>query len=183
MDSLLSNNTWILVDLPPGSKPIGCKWVFRIKYNTNNSIQRFKAKLVAQGFTQKEGIDYFDTYGPVVRISSIRTLLALASVYKLEVHQMGVKTACLNGNLNEEVYMKQPKGFIMPGNENKVCKLVKSLYGLKQAPKQWHGKFDSVVLSYGFQHNSADRCIYSKFNDQYGVIICPYVDDMLIISK
>ena len=141
MDSLLCNNTWKIVDLPPGSKAIGCKWVFRRKYNTNGSIQTFKARLVAKGFRQKEGIDYFDTYAPVARITSIRVLLSLSSIYDLFVHQMDVKTAFLNGDLDEEVYMEQPEGFVLPGNEHKVCKLIKSLYGLKQAPKQWHEKF------------------------------------------
>ena len=182
MDSILSNNTWVLVDLPPGSKPIGCKWVFRRKYHTDGSIQTFKARLVAKGFRQKEGIDYFDTYAPVARITSIRVLMALASIYDLYVHQMDVKTAFLNGDLNEEVYMEQPEGFVLPGNEKKVCKLVKSLYGLKQAPKQWHEKFDSVILSDGFKHNGVKKCIYSKFTNEYGVIICLYVDDMLIFG-
>ena len=142
IDSIMSNNTWILVDLPPGSKPIKNKWVFRRKFNSDGSIQTFKARLVAKGFAQKKGLDYFDTYAPVARITSIRILFALASINKLHVHQMDVKTAFLNGDLKEEVYMEQPEGFILPGNEHKVCKLVKSLYGLKQAPKQWHEKFD-----------------------------------------
>ena len=168
--------------MPHGSKPIGCKWVFRKKYNTNGSLQTFKAKLVAKGFKQKEGIDYFDTYAPVARITSIRVLMALASIFDLYVHQMDVKTAFLNGDLDEEVYMEQPEGFVMSGNEKKVCKLVKSLYGLKQAPKQWHEKFDFVILSHRFKHNNADKCIYSKFTDCYGVIICLYVDDLLIFG-
>ncbi|KAG5527251.1 hypothetical protein RHGRI_028223 [Rhododendron griersonianum] len=182
MDSLLSNGTWKLVDLPPGSKSIGCKWVFRRKYNTDNSVHTFKARLVAKGFRQKEGIDYFDTYAPVARITSIRILMALASIYHLQIHQMDVKTAFLNGDIDEEVYMDQPEGFVLPGNERKVCKLTKSLYGLKQAPKQWHQKFDSCILAFGFTHNSADKCIYSKFTKNYGVIVCLYVDDMLIIG-
>jgi len=182
MDSILSNNTWVLVDLPPGSKLIGCKWVFRRKYNTDGSIQTFKARLVAKGFTQKEGVDYFDTYSLVARITSIRVLFALASIYKLYVHQMDVKTAFLNGDLKEEVYMEQPEGFILPGNEEKVCKLIKSLYGLKQAPKQWHEKFDKAILLNGFHHNGADKCMYSKFTKYFGVIIYLYVDDMLIFS-
>ena len=131
IDSLLSNGTWVLVDPPPNSKPIGCKWIFRIKDGN-----LFKARLVVKGFWQKEGVDYFDTYAPVARITSIRLLFALASIYNLCIHQMDVKTAFLNGDLNEEVYMEQPEGFVLPGNEHKVCKLTKSLYGLKQAPKQ-----------------------------------------------
>ncbi|XP_075111769.1 uncharacterized protein LOC142181952 [Nicotiana tabacum] len=180
MDSIISNNTWVLVDLPLGSKPIGCNWVFRRKYNTDGSVQTFKARLVAKGFIQKEGIDYFDTYAPVARITSIRVLLSLDSIYDLYVYQMDVKMAFLDGNLSEEIYMQQPEGFVLPGNEKKVCKLIKSLYGLKQVPKQWHERFDSVILSNGFVHNSADKCIYSKFTKEYGVIICLYVDDMLI---
>ncbi|KAL6322658.1 hypothetical protein AAG906_015344 [Vitis piasezkii] len=182
MDSIMSNQTWELVDLPPGSKPIGCKWVFRRKYHTDGMIQTFKARLVAKGFKQREGIDYFDTYAPVARTTSIRILFALASIHNLFVHQMDVKTAFLNGDLNEEVYMEQPEGFVLLGNENKVCKLVKSLYGLKQAPKQWHEKFDHVILSDGFRHNNVDKCLYSKTCDDYMVIVCLYVDDMLILS-
>ncbi|RVW29758.1 Retrovirus-related Pol polyprotein from transposon TNT 1-94 [Vitis vinifera] len=109
MDSILSNQTWELVDLPSGSKPIGCKWVFRRKYHTDGMIQTFKARLVAKGFKQREGIDYFDTYAPVARTTSIRILFALASIHNLSVHQMDVKMAFLNGDLNEEVYMEQPE--------------------------------------------------------------------------
>jgi hypothetical protein len=170
------------VDLSPGSNTIGCKWVFRRKYRTDGTIQTFKARLVAKGFRQREGIDYFDTYAPVARITSIRVLIALASIYKLVVHQMDVKTAFLNGDLDEEVYMDQPEGFVLPGNEKKVCKLVKSLYGLKQAPKQWHEKFDTVILANGFKHNGADKCVYSKFTSEYGIIVCLYVDNMLIFG-
>nr|GEU48829.1 zinc finger, CCHC-type [Tanacetum cinerariifolium] len=136
-----------------------------------------------KGFRQKEGIDYFDTYAPVACITTIRLLLALAAIHNLVIHQMDVKTTFLNGDLEEEVYMKQPEGFVMPGNEHRVCKLVKSLYGLKQAPKQWHQKIDEVVLSSGFHLNQSDKCVHSKFDDSgKGVIICLYVDDMLIFG-
>jgi hypothetical protein len=182
MDSILFNNTWVLVDLPSDSNTIGCKWVFRRKYRTDGTIQTFKARLVAKGFRQREEIDYFDTYAPVARITSIRVLITLASIYKPVVHQMDVKTAFLNGDLDEEVYMDQPEGFVLPGNEKKVCKLVKSLYGLKQAPKQWHEKFNTVILANGFKHNGTDKCVYSKFTSEYGVIVCLYVDDMLIFG-
>ncbi|GJX31721.1 zinc finger, CCHC-type containing protein [Tanacetum coccineum] len=181
--SIMENNTWVLSDLPPGCKSLGCKWIFKKKMKVDGAIDKFKARLVIQGFRQKEGIDYFDTYAPVARITTIRLLLALAAIHNLVIHQMDVKTAFLNGDLDEELYMKQPEGFVMPGNEHKVCKLVKSLYGLKQAPKQWHQKFDEVVLSSGFYLNQSDKCVYSKFdNSGKGVIICLYVDDMLIFG-
>jgi hypothetical protein len=118
----------------------------------------------------------------VARITSIRVLFALASIYKLYVHQMDVKTTFLNRDLKEEVYMEQPEGFILPGNEEKVCKLVKSLYGFQQASKQWHEKFYKAILLNGFHHNGADKCMYSKFTKDFGVIICLHVDDMLIFS-
>ena len=170
------------MDLPTGSKLIGCKWVFRRKDNSNESIQTFKARLVEKGFKQREGVVYFDTNAPVAKITSIRVFLALTSIYKLIVHQMDVKTTFLNGDLDEEVYMEQLRGFVLPRNEKKVCKLVKSLYGLKQAPKQWHEKFDSGILLDGFMHHSFNKCMYSKFTNEYGVIVCLYVDDMLIFG-
>ncbi|GKC27794.1 zinc finger, CCHC-type containing protein [Tanacetum coccineum] len=137
--------------------------IFKRKMKVDGTIDKFKARLVIRGFRQEEGIDYFDTYAPVTRITTIRLLLALAAIHNLVIHQMDVKIAFLDGDLEEEVCMKQPKGFVMPGNEHKLCKLVKSLYGLKQAPKQWHQKFDEVVLSSGFLLNQSDKCVYSKF--------------------
>ncbi|GJU08274.1 zinc finger, CCHC-type containing protein [Tanacetum coccineum] len=135
------------------------------------------------GFRQKSGIDYFDTYALVAHISTIRLLIALASIHNLINHLIDVKKTFLNGELDEEVYINQPQGFIMPENENKVCKLIKSLYGLKQVPKQLHQKFDKVVLSNGYLLNHADKCIYRKFDETgKGVIICLYVDDMLIFG-
>ncbi|GAU36564.1 hypothetical protein TSUD_277700 [Trifolium subterraneum] len=119
--SIMENNTWVLSDLPPGCKPLGCKWIFKKKMKVDGTIEKFKARLVIQGFRQKEGIDYFDTHAPVARITTIRLLIALAAIHNLVIHQMNVKTAFLNGDLEEEVYMKQPEGFVMPGNEHKVC--------------------------------------------------------------
>ncbi|KAJ9551163.1 hypothetical protein OSB04_015208 [Centaurea solstitialis] len=162
MDSILSNGTWELTDLPKGAKPIGSKWIFKRKRHPDGTVSTFKARLVAKGYRQREGIDYFDTYAPVARISSIRILIAISALKGLCIHQMDVKIAFLNGYLNEEIYMEQPEGFVIHGQENKVCRLVKSLYGLKQAPKQWHERFDTTVTSFGFIHNGADRCIYSK---------------------
>ena len=133
VESILQNHTWELVDLPPGSKPLGYKWIFKKKMKADESIDKYKVKLVIKGYKQKEGLDYFDTYSPVTRISSIRMLIAIATIHNLEIHQMDVKTAFLNSDLDEEIYMEQPEVFIVPSQEKKVCRLVKSLYGLKQA--------------------------------------------------
>ena len=136
MESLISNRTWKLVDFPLGCKTIGYKWVLRKKLKPDGSIDKFKAKLVAKGFKQKTNLDFFDTFSPVTRITSIKLLIAIAAIFYLKIHQMDVKTAFLNGDLEEEIYMDQLKGFVEPGQENKVCKLTKSLYGLKQHYKK-----------------------------------------------
>ena len=135
IDSILHNHTWELVDLPSGCKPLSSKWIFKRKRKVDGSIDKYKARLVIKGYRQTEGLDYFDTYSPVTRINSIRMVFAIVALKDLEVHQMDVKTTFLNGDLNEEIYMEQPEGFSAPGQEMKVCRLVKSLYGLKQAPK------------------------------------------------
>ena len=136
IDSLISNNTWKLVDIPPSCKTIGCKWVLRKKLKPDGTIDKFKARLVAKGFKQKTDVDFFDTFSPVTRITSIRLLIAVAAIYDLKIHQIDVKKTFLNGDLGEEIYMDQLEGFVEFGQESKVCKLTKSLYGLKQAPKQ-----------------------------------------------
>ena len=153
MESLISNRTWKLVDLPPGCKTIGCKWVLRKKLKPNGSIDKFKARLVAKGFKQKANLDFFDTFSLVTRITSIRLLIAIAAIFYLKIHQMDIKTAFLNGNLEEDIYMDHPESFVEPGQESKVCKLTKSLYGLKQAPKQWHEKLDSCMIENGYKSN------------------------------
>ena len=122
----------------------------------DGTVEKYKARLVVKGYRQKEGLDYFDTYSPVTRIPSIRILMALAAVHDLKIHQMDVKTTFLNGELEEEIYMEQPKGFMIPDKEKKVYRLVKSLYGLKQAPKQWHVKLDQTMLANGFKINECD---------------------------
>ena len=124
IDSILQNHTWELVDLPPGCKPLSYKWIFTKKRRVDGSIDKFKARLVIRGYRQKEGLDYFDTYSPVSRINSIRMIIAIAALRNLEIHQMDVKTAFLNGDLDEEIYMEQPEGFSAPGQEKKVYKFV-----------------------------------------------------------
>ncbi|KAK1662259.1 hypothetical protein QYE76_050418 [Lolium multiflorum] len=182
MDSILANGTWEITDRPYGCKPVGCKWVFKKKLRPDGTIEKYKARLVAKGYTQKEGEDFFDTYSPVARLTTIRVLLSLAPSYGLLIHQMDVKTAFLNGELDEEIYMDQPDGFVVNGQEGKVCKLLKSLYGLKQAPKQWHEKFERTLTAEGFVVNEADKCVYYRHGGGEGVILCLYVDDILIFG-
>jgi hypothetical protein len=134
-DALMKNNTWKLVELPPTKKPIGCKWVYHTKFKSDGSIDKYKARLVAKGYAQKEGIDYEETFAPTAKLITIKMLLALATQFGWQVHQMDIKSAFLNGDLQEEVYMEQPEGFAVEGKEKLVCKLVKALYGLKQAPQ------------------------------------------------
>ena len=149
----------------------------------NDTKDRYKARLVAKGFSQKAGIDFHDIFSPVVKIVSIRIVLALVALFDLELQQLDVKTAFLHGDLDEEIYMEQPEGFVLKGDEHKVCGLVKSLYGLKLVPKQWYEKFDDVIVSDGFRHNNADKWLYSKTCDDYVILVCLYVDDMLILSN
>ncbi|KAL0545984.1 hypothetical protein IC582_015888 [Cucumis melo] len=144
--------------------------------------EAYKARLVVVGFTQKQDIDYFDTYSLVTKITTIRALIALAVIHSLLIHQMDVKTTFLNGNLEEEIYMTQPEGFKIPGQENKVCKLRKSLYGLEQAPKQWYENFNNTLINNRFKVNSSDTCVYSKVFGADCILICLYVDDMLIFG-
>lgn len=129
LDSIMENHTWDLVELPKGCRPIKCKWVFRNKLRPDGSIDKFKARLVVVGYTQKKGNNFFGTYSPITKIATIRTLIAFAAIHGLIVHQMDVKIAFLNGDLDEEIYMVQPEGYVVHGQENKVCHLKRSLTG------------------------------------------------------
>ena len=130
MQSIMGNNIWVLMDLPPTCKPIGCKWIFQKHMKIDGTIDKFKARLVAQGFIQKLGIDHFDTYAPVARITTIRLLVAFATIYHLEIHQMDVKTAFLYGEIDEEVYMKQPEGFVLEDKSKRCVNLLFSFMDL-----------------------------------------------------
>lgn len=182
MDSLLSNKTWDLVELPPGCKIIGFKWILKKKMKLDGTVEKFKARLVAKGYKQRENVDFFDTYSPVSRIA-IRVLMVVAAIHNLEVHQMDVKTAFLNGDLDEEIYLDQPEGIVVAGQEHKVCKLNKSIYGLRQSSKKWHDKFDGLVISNGYRINESDKCIYYRYVNNVCTIICLYVNDLLILGS
>ena len=144
------DQVWLLVDLTDGVKLIGCKWVYKRKRGVDGKVETFKARLVAKCYTQKEGFDYEETFLTVAMIKSIRILLSIAAHMDYEIWQMEVKTAFLNGSLEETIYMLQPERFVAKGQEKKVCKLQKSIYGLKQASRSWNLKFDQSIKSFGF---------------------------------
>jgi ATP-binding cassette subfamily B (MDR/TAP) protein 1 len=182
MDSLSSNQTWELVELPEGKRALHNKWVYRIKEESDGS-KRFKARLVVKGFEQKQGIDYTEIFSPVVKISTIRCVLNIVAVENLHLEQLDVKTAFLHGDLEEDIYMHQPEGYVVKGKENQVCKLRKSLYGLKQAPRQWYKKFDTFMTATGFSRCHGDHCCYFKKLDTSYLILLLYVDDMLVAGS
>ena len=183
MDSIVKNKTWDLVDLPPGKTAIGSKWVFKTKTNADGSINKHKARLVAQGYAQQHGIDYEETFSPVVKYESLRAVLAIANQHNMEIHQMDVNAAYLNGDIDADIYMRQPEGYINPNNPNKVCKLRKGLYGLKQGGRIWNEKIDKYLKSQGYIPSDADPCIYVKCKKGKIVIIALYVDDTIIVTN
>ena len=181
IEALHKNKTWELMPLPAGRKPIGNKWVYKIKRNGDDQVERYRARLVVKGYAQKEGVDFNEIFSPVVRMTTVRVVLAMCATYDLHLEQLDVKTAFLHGNLEEEIYMLQPEGFKQKGKENLVCRLNKSLYGLKQAPRCWYKRFDSFIIGLGYNRLHADPCAYYKrFGDNDFVILLLYVDDMLV---
>ena len=180
--SLIEHGTWELVPLPEGRQAINCKWVFRIKRDANGDITRYKARLCACGYSQLPGIDYKDIYSPVVRSESLRLMLSIVASRNMELHQMDVVTAFLNGNLEETIFMKQPPGYEDLSHPNHVCQLHKNLYGLKQAPRVWHKTIDPFLKSKGFQAIDPDPCLYVKWLAQRLILIALYVDDLAIAA-
>ncbi|WVZ81831.1 hypothetical protein U9M48_029166 [Paspalum notatum var. saurae] len=165
-------------------KPIRCKWIFKRKEGISPSEEvRYKARLVAKGYSQIPGIDYNDVFSPVVKHGSIRTLFSIVAMHDYELEQLDVKTAFLHGELEEDIYIDQPEGFVVPGKEDLVCRLKKSLYGLKQSPRQWYKRFDSFMISQGFKRSDYDSCVYLKTVKGSTIYLLLYVDDMLIAAK
>ncbi|GJV35802.1 reverse transcriptase domain-containing protein [Tanacetum coccineum] len=173
---------WILVELPYGKKAIGTKWVFRNKRDERSIVVKNKARLVAQGFRQEEGIDYDEVFAPVARIEAIRLFLAFASYMGFPVYQMDVKSAFLYGTIEEEVYVHQPLGFVDPAHPNKVYKVIKALYGLHQAPRAWYETLSSFLLENGFRRGTIDKTLFIKKNKGDIMLVQIYVDDIIFGS-
>ncbi|KAK1680872.1 hypothetical protein QYE76_041720 [Lolium multiflorum] len=178
--SIRDNNTWKLVDLPNGQKAIGLKWVYKIKKDAQGNLVKHKARLVAKGYVQEQGVDFEEVFAPVARMESVRLIIALAAQESWKLHHMDVKSAFLNGELEEEVYVKQPPGFVKRGEEHKVLKLHKALYGLRQAPRAWNIKLDRALISLGFEKSPLEHAMYKRGQGRDRLLVGIYVDDLLI---
>lgn len=182
MKALLENNTWTLGKLPSGCKPVGCKWVFRVKYKPNAIVERYKDRLVAKGYSQREDLHFHETFSPIVKMVTIRSVIALAVIKKWIVYQLDVNNIFLHGDLHECVYMTPPEGYdsLFHG---KVCKLNKSLYGLKQAPRQWNEKLRCAMSDFGFVQSLNNYSLFMYVKNDVNVFALVYVDDVLIIGN
>jgi transposase InsO family protein len=178
--SLKENQTWILTDLPRGAKAIPCKWVFRLKKNPDGSIDKYKGRLVVKGFSQRHGIDYSETFSPVAKMGTIRSILSITASEKMHLIQFDVSTAFLYGELEETVFMRQPQGY--EDGTSKVCQLKRSLYGLKQAPRCWNKRFGDFLQRHGFKASDADPCLYIRERSGRKLILVIYVDDGLLAA-
>jgi hypothetical protein len=181
-NSLLENATWDLIPLPPHRQAISCKWTYRLKYDSVGRIDRFKARLVARGFTQRYGIDYTETFSPVAKFDSIQTLLSIVAVEDLDLTQFDVRTAFLHGTLDEELYMIQPPYFEDATYPRHVCRLQKSIYGLRQASRIWNKRFTSFLTKYNLIATHQDPCVYRSTTVPL-ILMAIFVDDGLIASS
>jgi hypothetical protein len=181
--SIIKNDVWEIVPRPNSKDVVSSRWLFKIKHVADGSIEKYKTRFVARGFSQKEGIDYEETFTPVAKYTSIRTIIALAAKIKWKLHQMDIKTDFLNGVIEEEVYIEQPQGFEVEDKKSHVCKLKKALYGLKQAPRAWYGPIDSFLMSLGFTKSKADSNLYFKVMNDEPVILLLYVDDLFLTGE
>jgi len=183
IEALHQNNTWKLVSRPRNKKVLTNRWVFKTKYNKDGSVNKYKARLVARGHTQRKGIDYEEVFAPVTRYETIRTLLAAAVECEMHVHHMDVISAYTQGDLKDEIYMEQPVYFIENDKEDNVCKLLKPLYGLKQSGREWYKKLDKYFTTMGARRTEADPCVYVFERNKEKLIMTIYVDDIILASK
>jgi len=171
-----------LVVLPEDKKAIGCKWVYKVKDNADGFVSRYKARLVAKGYAQTYGINYEETYSLVAKMTTVRAIIAMVAAKGWSLHQMDVKNVFFHGDLQEEMYMEQPPGYVNQTHPNLVCRLKKTLYGLKQTPRAWSKKIGEYLVTSGFQTFDAYFSLYVKKTDHGIVIIVIYVDDLIIIG-
>ncbi|KAL9244392.1 hypothetical protein vseg_018172 [Gypsophila vaccaria] len=183
IDSMHTNQVWDLVDLPDKVRPLQCKWLYKIKRSLDGQPDVYKARLVDRGFTQVQGLHYDEIFASIVMLRFIRIILAIAAFHDYEIWQMDVKTAFLNGYLEEELYMIQPDGFTDPKYAKRVCKLKRSIYGLKQATRSWNHCFDEVIKQNGFIRSVEEPCLHIKSSGSKIVFLVLYVDDMLLIGN
>jgi hypothetical protein len=181
--SIIKNDVWEIVPRPKSKDVISSKWLFKIKHTANRSIEKYKASFVVRGFYQKKGIEYEETFAPVARYTSIRTIIALVAKMKWKLHQRDVKTAFLNGVIEEEVYIEQPQGIKVEDKKTHVCKLKKALYGLKQAPRAWYGRINSFLTSLDFTKSKVDSNLYFKVMNDEPIILLLYLDDLFLIGE
>jgi histone deacetylase 1/2 len=182
-NALMENKTWTLVPSSSNKNLIDCKWVYHIKHRADGTIDRYKARLVAKGFKQRYGIDYEDTFSPVVKIATIRIVLSIAVSRDWSLRQLDVKNAFLHGVLEEEVYMKQPPGFENPDTPHHVCRLDKALYGLKQAPRAWYSRLSAKLQDLGFLPSKADTSLFLYNKSGVTIFVLIYVDDIIVTSS
>ncbi|CAM8900446.1 unnamed protein product [Rhodiola kirilowii] len=183
INALLKNQTWVLVPASPMQHVVGSKWIYRIKRKSDGSVERYKARLVAKGFHQQYGIDYGETYSPVIRPATICTVLCLAVSRNWPLRQLDVKNAFLHGHLQEDVYMTQPPGFIDPSRPSHVCKLLKSIYGLKQAPRIWFESMSHFLFANGFHLSKADSSLFIYRHGGNSIFLLLYVDDIIVTAN
>eukprot|EP00252_Welwitschia_mirabilis_P022462 TRINITY_DN607_c0_g1_i3.p1 TRINITY_DN607_c0_g1~~TRINITY_DN607_c0_g1_i3.p1 ORF type:complete len:1070 (-),score=207.18 TRINITY_DN607_c0_g1_i3:857-3973(-) len=183
INQIEKNQTWILTPCPKGKNIIGTKWIYRTKYNPDDTINKYKARLVVKGYVQEAGIDYGETFAPVARLESVRAFLAFTAKMKMTVWQMDVKSAFLNGHLDEEVYISQPEGFVVSGKESYVYLLKKALYGLKQAPRAWFSRLDHYLKQQGYVKCSSDNTLYKKEANGKRLFVLIYVDDIIFAGN
>ncbi|KAM1556843.1 hypothetical protein PS2_040150 [Malus domestica] len=178
------NSTWELVELPPGGKTIGVKWIFKTKLNENGEVEKHKARLVAKGYCQQYGIDYAEVFAPVARLDTIRIVISLAAQKNWDIYQLDVKSAFLHGELEEEVFVDQPPGYEQKGQETKVYRLNKALYGLKQAPRAWYSRIESYFIKEGFNKCPYEHTLFIKVAEEGKILIaCLYVDDLIFTGN
>lgn len=183
MNAIEKNKTWILTDLPPERKAISLKWVYKLKKNTDGEIVKYKARIVARGFVQKKGVDFEEVFALVTRLETVRLLLALAAKNGWEVHHLDIKSAFLNGDLIEEVYVSQPEGFVNEKKRHKVYRLLKALYGLRQAPRAWYARLNKCLKDFGFSKCPYKHAVYTKREGDEFLIVAVYVDDLLVTGS